>query len=83
MSLMKLIGIFVNEVFICKMEVNTMNNFDKIRMNTETIEGMAKMFCSSDWEGKGKVFSKHAARYFDYEEEAIQAEIKWLKQEYK
>lgn len=27
-----------------------MNNFDRIRKETETIEGMAKMFCSSDWE---------------------------------
>lgn len=60
-----------------------MNNFDKIRKETETIEGMAKMFLSSDWEGKGKVFSEHKARYFDSEEEAIQAEIKWLQQESK
>ena len=26
-----------------------MNNFDKIRTETATIEGMAKMFLSSDW----------------------------------
>lgn len=58
-----------------------MNNFDKIRTETATIEGMAKMFLSSDWEGNGHYFSKHAARYFDSEEEAIQAEIKWLQQE--
>lgn len=58
-----------------------MNNFDRIRKETETIEGMAKTFCSSDWEGKGHVFSKHAGRYLDSEEEAIAAEIDWLKQE--
>lgn len=58
-----------------------MNNFDKIRMETETIEGMAKMFCSSDWEGKGHVFSEHTGRYFDSEKEAVAAEIEWLKQE--
>lgn len=45
------------------------------------MEGMAKTFCSSDWEGKGHVFSKHAGRYLDSEEEAIAAEIEWLKQE--
>ena len=59
-----------------------MNNFDKIRMETETIEGMARMFCSVSWDGNGHVFSKHAAKYFDSEEEAIQAEIDWLKQEW-
>ncbi len=58
-----------------------MNNFDKIRKETATMEGMAKLFLSYDWEGKGKVFSKHAARYFYSEEEAIQSEIKWLQQQ--
>jgi len=58
-----------------------MNNFNRIRKETETIEGMAKMFCSLDFEGKGHSFSKHAAKYFDSEEEAIQAEVEWLKQE--
>lgn len=58
-----------------------MNNFDKIRAKTATMEGMAEMFISSDWEGKGHYFSEHAARHFDSEEEAIQAEIKWLNQE--
>lgn len=60
-----------------------MNNFDKIRMETGTIEGMAKMFLSSDWEGKGHIFSKHAAKYFDSEEAAMQAEIDWLMKECK
>lgn len=60
-----------------------MNNFDKIREQTATIEGMAKLFLSYDWEGKGHVFSKHAVRYFDSEEKAIQAEINWLEQESK
>lgn len=60
-----------------------MTNFDKLREQTATIEGMAKLFLSYDWEGKGKVFSKHAARYFDYVEEAIQAETKWLQQQSK
>lgn len=58
-----------------------MNNFDRIRENTKTIEGMAKMFCSADWEGEGHVFSQHAARYFDSEEKAIQAEVDWLMKE--
>ncbi len=57
-----------------------MNNFEKIRIETATIEGMAKLFLSSDWEGKGKTFSEHAAQYFKSEEEAIKAEIKWLQQ---
>lgn len=58
-----------------------MNNFDKIREETTTVEGMAEKFISSDWEGKGHYFSEHAARYFDSKEDAIQAEIKWLQQE--
>ena len=58
-----------------------MNNFDKIRTETATMEGMAKTFISSDWESKGYYFSKHAARYFDSEKEVNQAEIKWLQQE--
>ena len=37
---------------------------NRIRENTKTIEGMAKMFCSADWEGEGHVFSQYAARYF-------------------
>lgn len=55
-----------------------MNNFEKIRQETATIERMAKMFCSTSWDGSGHVFSKHAARYFDSEEEALRAEINWL-----
>lgn len=58
-----------------------MNNFDKIREETATMEGMAEMFISSDWEGKGHYFSEHAAGYCDSKEEAIQSEIKWLQQE--
>lgn len=58
-----------------------MNNFDRIRTETSTMEGMAEMFISSDWEGKGHYFSKHKARYFDSKAEAIQAEIKWLQQQ--
>lgn len=55
-----------------------MNNFDKIRSETASLEGMAKLFCSASWEGTGKVFSTHAAKYMDSMEEAIQAEINWL-----
>ncbi len=58
-----------------------MNNFDKIRMETATIEGMAELFISCDWQGKGHYYSEHAARYCDSKKEAIQEEIKWLKQE--
>lgn len=60
-----------------------MNNFDEIRTKTATMEGMAKMFISSDWEGNGHYFSEHAAKYFDSKEDAIQAETKWLQQESK
>lgn len=60
-----------------------MNNFDKIREETATMEGMAEMFISSDWEGKGHYFSEHTAQYFDSKEDAIQAEIKWFQQENK
>lgn len=58
-----------------------MNNFEMLRSKTETLEGMAEMFCSPSWEGNGRVFSKHAAKYCDSMEIAVQAEIKWLKQE--
>lgn len=58
-----------------------MNNFDKIRTETSTIEGMAETFISSDWEGRGHYFSKHGAKYFDSKEGAIQAEVEWLQQE--
>lgn len=60
-----------------------MNNFENLRNKTSSLEGMAKLFCSSSWEGTGKVFSTHTARYMDNEEEAIQAEIKWLLSENK
>lgn len=39
------------------------------------------MFCSPSWEGNGHVFSKHAAKYCGSMEEAIKAEIDWLKRE--
>ncbi len=58
-----------------------MNNFDEIRTKTSTMEGMAEMFISPDWEGKWHYFSKHAARYCYSKEEAIQEEIKWLQRE--
>lgn len=60
-----------------------MNNFEKLRNETASMEGMARLFCSSSWEGTGRVFSTHAARYLDSMDEAIQAEVKWLKTETK
>ena len=58
-----------------------MNNFDKLRNETSSMEGMAKLFCSSSWEGTGRVFSTHAGKYLDNMDEAIQAEINWLSKE--
>ena len=58
-----------------------MNNFEKLRNETSSIEGMAKLFCSSNWEGTGRVFSAHACKYLDNMDEAIQAEINWLSKE--
>lgn len=58
-----------------------MNNFERLRSETSYIEGMARLFCSSSWEGTGRVFSTHAARYLDSMDEAIQAEVKWLETE--
>lgn len=40
-----------------------MNNYDKIRSETASLKGMAKLFCSPSWEGNGRVFSAHAAKY--------------------
>ena len=60
-----------------------MNNFEKLRNETVSIEGMARLFCSSSWEGTGRVFSTHTARYLDSMDEAIQAEVKWLETETK
>lgn len=57
-----------------------MNNFEKIRKETETMEGMAKLFCSHDWEANGRVFSKHSGKYLNSMEEAIQEELKWLQE---
>lgn len=58
-----------------------MNNFERLRNETSSIEGMAKLFCSSSWEGTGRVFSIHAGKYMDSTDEAIQAEINWLSKE--
>lgn len=60
-----------------------MNNFEKLRNDTASMEGMAKLFCSSSWEGTGRVFSTHAGKYLDNMEEAIQVEVKWLEAENK
>lgn len=43
-------------LLLTEVEVHVMNNFEKIRQETETIEGMAKMFCSTSWDGNGHVF---------------------------
>lgn len=60
-----------------------MNNFEKIRIETSTMDGMAKLFCSYSWSGTGKVFSQHAGKYLDNIDEAVQAEIKYLNKESK
>jgi len=60
-----------------------MNNFEKLRNETSSIEGMAKLFCSPGWEGTGRVFSTHAAKYLENMDDAIQAEVDWLKSETK
>jgi len=62
-------------------DVSTINNFEKLRIETASMEGMAKMFCSSSWEGTGRVFSIHAGKYMDSMDEAIQAEVNWLSKE--
>lgn len=58
-----------------------MNNFEKLRNETSSMEGMAKLFCSPSWEGTGRVFSTHAGKYLDNMDEAVQAEINWLSKE--
>lgn len=55
-----------------------MNNFEKLRNETSTIEGMAKLFCSPSCDGIGRVFSVHTGKYMNNMEEAIKAEVNWL-----
>ena len=63
---------------IVTQDVFIMNNFEKLRNETSSIEGMAKLFCTSSWDGSGRVFSLHAGKYMDNMDEAIQAEVNWL-----
>ncbi len=58
-----------------------MNNFEKLRNETSSIEGMAKLFCSFSWDGSGRVFSLHAGKYMENMDEAIRAEVNWLSKE--
>ena len=39
-----------------------MNNFERIRKETETIIGMEELFYSPGWEGNEKAFSQHAGK---------------------